>query len=266
MVAGDNNPRVFAQTIALDAWRKPFDGKRGEADLHIDVVFDERGRVGGGGAPVRFRLSLKRAEVYVIRDSENVIEIDPSSVQRSDLPKPGKLRQVAEQKARLSGKVGGRLSATSADMSVEGKAEGSVAVTETFEQTENISAMEVIHWRTNNGYGFKIGARSGKALKGQPWAAKTRLLKIRDTNIARERGEPPEIRVEIHCLREDLLIEDVEFTDASFPTWARLSRKTQIAVEQYIKDELARAGLPCGDLSDPFTRIVLADAMPSVES
>jgi hypothetical protein len=51
MAAGDNNPRVFAETITLDAWRSAFDGTSGEADLHVDVVFAEKGRV--GGEPVR---------------------------------------------------------------------------------------------------------------------------------------------------------------------------------------------------------------------
>jgi hypothetical protein len=88
-------------------------------------------------------------------------------------------------------------------------------------------------------------------------------MKLKDTNHHRKRGEPPEVRIEIHCLREDLIIEQIEFTDSNFPIWRKLPHLKRVAVEQYIKDELARAGLPCGVLSDPFTRIVLADAMPS---
>src|SRR5262249_54436163 len=98
MVAGDNNPRVFAQTITLDAWRTAFDGHRGEADLHIDVVFAEGGRVGGDGAPVRFRLSLKRAEVHVVRDREDVIDIKSDSVMRAEQPEPGKVHRLTEKK------------------------------------------------------------------------------------------------------------------------------------------------------------------------
>jgi len=90
-------------------------------------------------------------------------------------------------------------------------------------------------------------------------------MKIRDRNVKRKRGEPPELRVEIHCLREDLLIEEIEFTSDRFPLWSALPRKKQLAVEQFIKDELARAGLPCGDLSEPFTRIILGDAIPTAE-
>lgn len=91
-------------------------------------------------------------------------------------------------------------------------------------------------------------------------------MKIRDTNAKRKRDEPPEPRIEIHCLREDLLIEDIVFTSERFPLWSALTRKKQIAVEQFIKDELARAGLPCDELSEPFARIVMGDAVPTAES
>jgi hypothetical protein len=123
-----------------------------------------------------------------------------------------------------------------------------------------------MHWKTDRGYAFRIAAQlNGGRLKGQPWDAKRPQMKIHDSNAKRKRGEPPEVRVEIHCLREDLLIEDIEFTSARFPAWAILPPKKRIAVEQFIKDELCRMGLPCGDLSDPFTRLVLADAIPAVE-
>jgi hypothetical protein len=265
MAAGDNNPRVFAETITLDTWRSAFDGERGEADLHIDVVFAEGGRVGGAGSPVRFRLSLRRAEVRVVQDSESIIEIKPSSVRRAPRPEPAKAHSVTERKAKVEAGVEAEVSAKAANLSARGKADGSLMVTNTLEQTESVPPMEVTHWKTENGYGFKIEANRSKHLKGQPWEADKPMMAIRDTNPKRKRGEPPEVRVEIHCLREDLVIEDVRFADSSYPSWARLGRRKQIAVEQYIKDELARAGLPCGDLSDPFTRIVMADAMPAVD-
>jgi hypothetical protein len=264
MPRGDNNPRIFAETIALDAWRTAFDGERGEADLHIDVVFSDGGRVGGEGAPVRFRLSLNRAEVRVVRDSEDVIEVKPDSVMRADQPEPGKSRKVTEKKTKLSGSVDGELSTTSSKLAVRGSGSGDLQVTNTLEEARSVPTMEVTHWKTDSGYGFKIASTKGR-LKGQPWAAKTPVMKIKDTNARRKRGEPPEVRVEIHCLREDLVIERIEFTDSSFPIWKKLPHRKKIAVEQFIRDELARAGLPCGDLSDPFTRIILADAVPSAQ-
>ena len=68
-----NNPRAFAKTVAVESWRTPFtDDDRAVADLFIDLVFDEA-RIGGNESvsecPVRFRLSLKKAELHVIKDA-----------------------------------------------------------------------------------------------------------------------------------------------------------------------------------------------------
>lgn len=171
MAVGDNNPRVFADTVTIDAWRSPFDGTSGEADLHVDVVFAEKGRVGGGDAPVRFRLSLKRAEVHVVLDNEGVIAIRSSSVRRADLPSPADVRHTTKKESRLAGRVGGSLSTASATLSAEGGAGTSVTTTETLDHCEAVMPMEVTHWKTDRGYAFKIAARPvGVPLNGQPWS------------------------------------------------------------------------------------------------
>lgn len=265
-MVGENNPRVFARTITLDAWRSPFDGKRGEADLHIDLVFGERGRVGGVGAPVRFRLSLRRAEIHILRDSENIIEINRNSVRRNSIPEPTKKRKIIKKDSMTQIQVKGDVSLTGINASAGAKARGRVAVTETLTESRLDPALHVTHWPTENGYSFRIETQSNSALIGSPWNAKDSVMKLQDKNYNRNRGESPEIRIEIRCLREDFIIEDIEFTDSRFPSWAALTRSKQVAVEQYIRDELARAGFDCGDLSEPFTEIVLADAVPSVQS
>lgn len=265
MATGDNNPRVFAQTISLDAWRTEFNGKTGVADLHIDVGFQEKGRVGGDGSPVRFRLSLKRAEIHIIRDKENIIDFDKTSVRRTELPAPAARSKQSTKNVKVEGKIEGNVSPVSLDASTSAKAEGSVAITETIEQLDQVSVMQVTHWKTTEGYAFIISPASGGSLKGQPWEADNRTMGIIDKNSQRKRGEPPEVRVEIHCLREDLVIEDIQFASKKLIAFPKLPRTKQVAVEQYIKDELARAGFPCGDLSDPFTRLILADVIPSVQ-
>jgi len=127
-----------------------------------------------------------------------------------------------------------------------------------------MTSMEVTHWKTERGYSFRLSPSVGDRLKLQPWSADERCLTLRDTNFERKRGESPEARIEIHCRREDLIIENVEFPTSKTWRWSRLGRKKQVAVEQYIKAELQAANLPVDDVSDPFARLVLADAMPSV--
>jgi hypothetical protein len=264
-MVGENNPRVFARTITLDAWRSPFDGKRGEADLHVDIVFGKRGAVGGDGAPVRFRLSLKRAEIHVIRDSEKIIDIKRSSIKRPHIPSSGKRTKKTTKDTTLEGRAGFTISPQNIDLSAKGSAKTRLAITETVTETNSSYPFHVTHWPTESGCSFIIEPSEGSPLAGSPWDARESIMKIRDSNHKRKNGEPPEVRIEIRCLREDFIIEDVAFTDSIFPAWAQLSRLKQVAVEQYIRDELARAGFYCGDLTEPFTEIILADAVPSVE-
>ena len=265
MAVGANNPRLFAETIALDAWRTPFDGEQGEADLHIDVIFAERGRVGGGEAPVRFRLSLSRAEVHVVRDGGKVVDIRRVSVLRPKFP-ISKEHTITEKKTVLGGGIGAEISGAFAKLFARAKADTSLVVSSKLERSEEVPAMSITHWKTDRGYAFVIQARqAGGRLKGQPWRPDVPVMKIRDTNPKRRRGEPPEVRIELQCLREDLVIEDIQFTSSQFPSWPGVARKKQIVVEQYIKAELARHGLPYADLGEPFARIVLGDATPVVE-
>jgi hypothetical protein len=84
----DNRRRAFADVVSIDAWHEPFDGEHGRADLHADIVFGTA-RVGGeAAAPVRFRLSVKRAEIVLVVPSSEPVSIDRGTVSRDspDLP------------------------------------------------------------------------------------------------------------------------------------------------------------------------------------
>ena len=69
----DNRKRALADLVTIDVWHDDF-GKR-RVNLHADVVFGTA-RVGGESeSQVRFRLSVKRAEVVVI-----VPDFEPVSI------------------------------------------------------------------------------------------------------------------------------------------------------------------------------------------
>jgi hypothetical protein len=103
----------------------------------------------------------------------------------------------------------------------------------------------------------------GAVLDGRPWnALKTPLLKLVDRRSNRKKGIAPCARLEIRCLREDLEITDLDIKDSDL--WQKLLSRTGStnrfkAAEAYIKNELERAGLEAGDLSDKFAKITLAE-------
>lgn len=62
----DNRKRAFADVVSIDAWHDSFSEAYASVDLHADVVFGTA-RVGGEcDSPIRFRLSVKRAEVVIV--------------------------------------------------------------------------------------------------------------------------------------------------------------------------------------------------------
>ena len=262
---GHNNPRTLGTTVSVDAWRRPFDGDTGLADLHIDVTFDT-GRVGGiidgQESPVRFRLSLRQAEVHVIRDALDVLDIPPETVTR---PPPPSGRETKTTETTKSAEIGGRVSAnmSAVDVGVEAKGKRAVEERHTLERTGDLSTIAFDTKRTDRGYAFHVAPKCGDRLKGRPWQADERCMRVRDPKAGRRRGDPPSVLIEIRCLREDLIIEDIELNDGSEMPMFWRERKKNIAVQQYLKDELAKLGLLYEDLANPYARIVLADVEPS---
>ncbi len=264
MIRKPNNPRAFAETISLDAWRAKFDSEKGDADLHVDVSF-HKGRVGGPGIPVRFRLSLRRAEVHVRLDQAGILRIPPSSVRRAPLPS-AEISRESELHQDFGVGAGIFASGDGVAGKITANAASSVQSTEVFKETTVAASMKVSHKKTEEGYAFALEPIGGRRiLIGQPWHASETLLSVRDTKHLRQRGEPPEPIIEIQCRREDLSIEDVQFANEKKYNWRNLTRNKQIAVEQYLKEELGRAGFFCGDVSDPFSCFVLSDAIPMVD-
>ena len=260
-----NNPRAFAETVSIDAWRTKYSEGQALADLHIDVVFGT-GRIGGDefkDSPVRFRMSLKRAEVHVKVDCGGILKIPPSSVKRTPISNGKKnYKEEATAQAEADGDLS--VSKSKLDVDVSLKAKASQKVTESYEENENVAPMHIMHARTKNGYMFTIAPNRGKILEGQPWSSDEARMKLHDTNGNRKRGEPPEVRVEITCKREDLDITDIQFKDEKIADFLSLPRKKKLAVEQYLKAEIERIGLSCGDLSEPFSHVILGDVTPEV--
>src|SRR4051794_22753548 len=97
----ENRKRAFADVVTIDAWHDSF-SKESTVDLHADVVFGTA-RVGGDSqSPVRFRLSLRRAEVIVIIPDSEPVSVDRKSVSRDAPELEGRLTQIVERTAQAN--------------------------------------------------------------------------------------------------------------------------------------------------------------------
>lgn len=258
-----NNPRSVAETVSLVAWHTGFEGETAEAKLCVDLNF-RIGKIGADeNSPVRFRVRLKRAEVYILNDPEGILKPLNSTLARSPLPTE---RHRGMQRKTSGGAIGGSVSAGPDAAKAEAHAGGKISREreETIQFDRERPLMEVLPKHRSDALGFEVKPISGQYLEGSPWHATEPRLHVRDTNPNRERGLPPSPAVRIECLREDLDIYDVQFKKDKW-RFFDLSREKQAATLQALKAEIMESGFQCGDLNEPFTRLVLADAIAHEE-
>lgn len=262
----DNRKRAFADVVTIDAWHEAFGDSCPTADLHTDVVFGT-GRVGGEPeSPVRFRLSIKRAEVVVVIPESEPVDVDPSSVSRDTPELSGHSTEILEQSARggFQGKGSFSLSPTriSGSASAEASAEASLSASRKLEIVSPISTMIVMQSKTDDGdYRWLLTPQVGPFLSGRPWdATQAPRLKLVDLRRDRSKGIPPSVRLEVRCLREDILIDDLQIKDESFWEAAKTRfgfKNTVAAAISYIRDRLSSEGLDVKNIEDAFGQVTL---------
>lgn len=262
----DNRKRAFADVVTIDAWHDSFSGDHAKVDLHVDVAFGTA-RVGGETeAPVRFRLSAKKAEVVVIIPESEPVAVDRNSVSRDSPEVQGHLTEVVEQKneATAKGNASGSASLTAVNSSASAEVSAQIIRTENqkLEVSAVVNFLIVTQSKTAEGqYRWSIEHRSQKAITGHPWdALKQPRLKLVDQRKDPTKGIPPTVRVEVKCRREDLIIEDLEIKDETL--WQAAKRRAGFknrlaAAESYIREHLSKEGLEVKNIEDVFGTVTL---------
>ena len=267
----NNTQRSLKNVVSIDGWIGTF-GDDGRASVHVDVVFAE-GRFGGEPShKVKFRVSLKKAEVMVrIPEGEPLVFVK-STVARTP-PGPTLARETKQSKTLSAGaKAEFSISPTAVDGSLSADAGAAVST-----QTTDILQTEVMeflcqHFPEDGDFGWRLHHREvGNTLLGSPWDANVspRVLVERGTG-QNAMGDAPTIKVEVRCLREDLHIEGLEAIDPSITEQLRNmvnGDANRAAAEQIIKEELMRSGfLGVPDaLDNGYVQIVVADVIISEE-
>ncbi len=266
-LSNESRGRTLADIVSLEAWHKSFGARRGKADLHVDVVFQE-GRLGRlQDDDVRFRLSLRQAEVVVIIPSGEPATIDPYSVSRSTPTASAKsTREPAyHQSRRRQGEAKSKAgpSDISGGVELEASVEASARRETHIAITEQLKGMTLVHSQTTDGaHRWTVTPNLKQTLFGRPWdASKAPRLAVVDTRPDRSRGLEPGVRVEVRCLREDLVITDIVVKNRkSFALFKKKAFANNRAVaEAMIRTRLFEEGLMAGgDISDEFAQMTLA--------
>jgi len=266
-----NRQKAFADVLSIDAWHEKLSAKTAIAALHADVVFSTA-RIGGEvESQVRFRLSIKRAELVVI-----IPETEPFAVDKRSVARMGDVITMTrsfEDTTEVLGAAGGdaklAISPTKVSVSANAKLQANAKriAKQKLRGTDKRASIDVTY-RFHNGENndrWTFKPEIGAVLEGRPWdALKSPLLKLVDQRTNREKGIAPSVRLEIRCLREDLKIEDIEIKNSGL--WEKLvnregSKNRLKAAEAYIKNQLEEAGLEAGDLSDKFAKITLGEVI-----
>ena len=265
----DNRRRAFADVVTIDAWHSEFGEYAQTVDLHADIVFGTS-RVGGEEeAPVRFRLSVRRAEVVLIIPESEPVSVDRTTVSRDAPESQGHLTETLERSTRASAKakIAGSVSSSGVIGSAEAEAgaEAVILATTKMETSGTVQFMLVTQSKTAEGhYRWTVTPRHSRTLDGRPWdGAKQPRLKLIDKRSDRSKGIPPTVRFEVRCRREDLVIEDLEIKNELL--WDRLKAKTGFtnrlaAAESYIRDRLAEEGFAATQIDEKFAELIIASA------
>lgn len=262
-----NSSRALRQVVSLDGWIATFDTEE-TATVHADIVFRE-GRFGAEQSDkVRFRLSLKRAEIVLVIPEDEPLRVVRASVCRTPV-RAAEVRHVTrETNAQAEGKVG--LSVTeallpSAQLGAEASARRSTTTHQ--ELLETVAGQLEQHFTTTEGHpAWEVRAVGTSRLEGTPWdAADAPRLKVRRLAERNGLGDKPSLRIEMRCRREDIEISDLELKDNEKQGWFSKRSNKDInlaAAEQVIKAELLSAGFfRSPDLSEAHSELLIADVV-----
>ena len=266
----DNRRKAFAEVVTIDAWHDCFDLGRSKVDLHADVVFGTA-RVGGEReSQVRFRLSIKRADVVVVLPPLEPVSVDQRSVSRDSPFLEGTITEVVEQSSRKSSRANfaSSLSFNEIGGSVSGEVGkgGYVSESKRLEVSGAARLISVTQSKTSEGhYRWSVEPCTTKILEGRPWDANSQpRLKLVDQRKDQSKGIPPSVRVEVWCRREDLSIEDLEIKDENL--WQTVKRRSgfanrMAAAESYIRDRLSEEGLEVHNIEDKFGQLAIGSTI-----
>ena len=121
--------QAFADVVSIEAWHEKFSDDCAVVDLYAHVVFGEAPVGGEEASPVRFRLSVRRAEVVVVVIPETEqLSVDRNSVSGDAPSYEAKTTKTTEKtkSAGFEGKLKGNTSGASVGLLMDAQIGGDI--------------------------------------------------------------------------------------------------------------------------------------------
>jgi len=252
-----NQRRLFSDVVSVDGWSIKGDDA---SQVCVDVAFRTSAMGGEPESDVRFRLSLKRAELVAI-----IPPLEPLSIMKDTVARDrsATVTQIIKRDAEASGRqdaaaVGATLTDSIPRVSANARitSDRRSEQSNTKEQTIEAGPIMVDCSLTPEGnYRWEMTPAMGTLLKGSGWDPQNPRFSVKSSS--RLGGS---IRFQIRCLREDIEITDISFKKKLAIYDPRtIGRNKMAAVESYIRSKLTETGLIEGDITDPFSDICLLE-------
>jgi hypothetical protein len=264
MNSPSNQRRVFEHAVAIDAWDSPLDNGKA-ANVHVDVSFMVARLGQEEDCPVRFKLSIGRAELIFSIPEFEPLKVIQHSVAREQQP----FGRVVRSRRSVQGASGSLEGAIKAGVNplhfrARGSAERSTNDTTEITTEQPYSQIKWIQSASGGGeYRWAFESSSGPSLAGKPWdPVEHPILAIVFTGN-KSSGLAPAGRLRLVCKKEDLKISDLESKTSNFfsiEDFGSLKNRTA-AAEALIRRLLADRGLGILDFSDKYGDVELAELM-----
>lgn len=261
----DNHKRLFGGLLSVEAWHSEPNSKK-VVNVHADVVFQTVRLGQEASSPIRFKLSLRRADVVFIIPPNEPLKALQESVARDQPSAHGRLT-VKSSKASSSeanAEAAANLSKLpNTKLNVSGKIGAQTSSEQSYESEDSVRLIISTQTKDANGnYVWSLSPSIGNHLQGRAWDALTQpRLSVIDSRD-NERQLEGACRIDVRCKREDLLIGDITLKDNSVLKTLvgdNLYHNRVAAAESYIRNILSKESLDHANLEEPYSDLTVAN-------
>ena len=265
MARGNNLSKVFSEIVSLDAWHSKFCDSTDSASVHVDLSFLE-GHLGAESeSEVRFKLTLKRAELIFVIPAMEPLQVIQSSVDR-EATVEGIRRYLREHDKQLTGSLEAAMQISqnpSLNLGAKATSQNLNKETVTTEMKLPISNFRMSQSKDPDGnYRWIVMPETGDLLMGKVWdPIKRPRLSVKKSGAS---IIAPTCRVIVRCRKQDFNVSEITLKSGKKLGQKFLFNRTAAATA-FISQRLGELGFDNENLDEEYANICVAEVTVSQE-